>query len=241
MQAVIMAGGKGTRLRPYTTTLPKPLVPVGDVAIMEVVVRQLAAHGCERIVVTVSHLAHLIQAYFGDGARWGVSIEYSQEDQPLSTVAPLTLVKDLPEDFLVMNGDILTDLDFGALYRHHRESGAVVTVATYRREVRIDFGVLEFSDSNHRVTGFREKPVESFDVSMGVYACNRRVLDHIPRGEFFGFDHLMHTLIREEEDVRAFPFDGYWLDIGRGEDFDRANEEFERLRPTFLPPPPGTD
>jgi len=235
MRAVILAGGKGTRLKPYTTLIPKPIVPVGDVAVMEILVRQLARAGCERITVAVSHLAQLIMAYFGDGTRWGLEIDYSVEDAPLSTIAPLTLIDDLPEHFLLMNGDVLTDLDFAELYRAHLDSGAVATIATYERDVTIDFGVLR-RDEQGRVVGFCEKPTEHFSVSMGVYAFSRRILELVPRGERFGFDHLMHALIERGWDVRAYPFEGYWLDIGRPEDYDRANAEFERIRHRFLPP-----
>jgi NDP-sugar pyrophosphorylase family protein len=142
MRAIILAGGKGTRLRPYTLALPKPLVPVGDRAILDIVLTQLARAGVRHVTMAVSHLAHLIMAYFGDGQRWGLKIDYSLEDKPLSTIAPLKLIGDLPEHFLVMNGDILTDLDFAALYARHVAGGADITVATFQRDSRIDFGVL---------------------------------------------------------------------------------------------------
>ena len=239
MRAVILAGGKGTRLRPFTTTIPKPIVPVGDMAILEIIVRQLSVAGCDRITVTVGHLAELIMAFFGDGGKWGVRIDYSIEDKPLSTIAPLKLISDLPEQFLVMNGDVLTDLSFADLYRTHVESGAIGTVATYERDVKIDFGVLGYQGDEHRIVAFTEKPVEHFSVSMGVYAFSRRILDLVPPGRPFGFDHLMGALIEANHDVRAYPFTGYWLDIGRPDDYDRANAEFEQLRDRFLPPQPG--
>jgi len=236
MRAVILAGGKGTRLRPFTTNIPKPLVPIGDMAIMEIVVRQLARCGCDHITVAVSHLLQLIMAYFGDGRKWGLKIDYSVEDQPLSTIGPVKLIRDLPDHFFVMNGDILTDLDFGDLHRTHLSSGAIGTVATYERDVRIDFGVLRYQGPEHRIAGFVEKPVEHFSVSMGVYVFSRRILDLVPDGRAFGFDDLMLSLIDKGADVRAYPFRGYWLDIGRPDDYDRANSEFERLRDQFLPP-----
>lgn len=239
MRVVILAGGRGTRLRPFTTTIPKPIVPVGDKAIMEILVRQLARHGCDHVTVAVSHLAQLIMAYFGDGSQWGLKIDYSIEHKPLGTIGPLKLIRDLPEHFMVMNGDILTDLDFGALFRTHVSSGALATVATYERDVRIDFGVLRYEPSTHRVVGFVEKPVEHFSVSMGAYAFSRRILDFVPDDTAFGFDHLMLTLIERGLDVRAYPFHGFWLDIGRPDDYDRANTEFEQIREQFLPPEPG--
>lgn len=239
MRVVILAGGKGTRLRPYTTTIPKPIVPIGDMAIMEIVIRQLARFGCEHITVAVSHLAQIIMAYFGDGEKWGLKIDYSFEAKPLSTIGPLKLIPDLPEHFLVMNGDVLTDLDFAELYADHVASGAIATVATYERDVRIDFGVLKYEDAQHRIVGFTEKPVEHFSVSMGVYAFSRRILEFVPENTFYGFDNLMLDLIKNGCDVRARPFDGYWLDIGRPDDYDRANAEFEQVRQRFLPPAEG--
>jgi len=240
IRAVILAGGRGTRLRPFTTTIPKPIVPVGDTAIMEIVVRQLVRAGVGRITVAVSHLAQLIMAYFGDGDKWGTRIDYSIEDKPLSTIGPLRLIRDLPEQFLVMNGDVLTDLDFRRFYGQHVDSGAAGTVATYERDVRIDFGVLSYEGPDNRVVAFTEKPTEHFSVSMGVYAFSRRILELVPEDEAFGFDHLMLAMIREGWDVRAYPFSGYWLDIGRPEDYDRANEEFEQLQARLLPADAGS-
>ncbi len=235
MRAVILAGGKGTRLMPYTTTIPKPLVPVGDMAIMEIVVRQLQRSGFDHLTVAVNHGAQLIRAYFEDGRRWNMKMDYSLEDKPLSTIGPLRLIPDLPEHFLVMNGDVLTDLDFGAFYRSHVESGAIGTVATYQRDTKIDFGVLKYNGDRNRITGFVEKPIEHFSVSMGVYAFSRRIMDFVPEGVPFGFDHLMLKLIAEHQDVRAHPFDGYWLDIGRPDDYDRANTEFREIIGRLLP------
>jgi NDP-sugar pyrophosphorylase family protein len=234
MRAIILAGGRGTRLRPFTTHIPKPIVPVGDMAIMEVVLRQLVDAGCDHVTVAVSHLAQLIMAYFGDGEKWNLKIDYSIEDKPLSTIGPLTLIDDLPDDFLVMNGDVLTDLNFGEFYRAHLTSGAIGTVATYERDVKIDFGVLGYGDDK-RITSFCEKPVEHFSVSMGVYAFSRKILDIVPKDQAFGFDHLMLAMIEAGDDIRAYPFNGYWLDIGRPDDYDLANAEFEQRRETFLP------
>lgn len=234
MRTVILAGGKGMRLRPFTATIPKPLVPVGDMAIMEIVVHQLARAGCEHITVAVSHLAQLIMAYFGDGEKWGVRIEYSVEDEPLNTIGPLKLIEDLPENFLVMNGDILTDLDFAEFFDRHVAGGAEATIATYQRDVKIDFGVLACDGPDSRIVRFVEKPVEHFSVSMGVYAFSRRILELVPAGRPYGFDQLMLDMIAAERDVRAYPFDGYWLDIGRGDDYERANNQFEQLRQRLL-------
>ena len=234
MRAVILAGGKGTRLRPYTATLPKPLVPVGDRSILDIVLMQLKQAGVARVTMAVSHLAHLIQAYFGDGSRWGLEIDYSLEDKPLSTIAPLTLIDDLPERFFVMNGDVLTDLDFRDLYRRHEQTDADVTVATFERDTRIDFGVLH-TDEEGRVVGFEEKPSYHFSVSMGVYVMSRRLLDVVPAGEPFGFDDLMVACIEGSRRAMTYPHRGYWLDIGRPDDYAEANEKIDELLPRLFP------
>lgn len=234
MRAVILAGGRGTRLKPFTTTIPKPLVPIGDMSIMDVLLHRLVRSGCERATVAVGHMAQLIMAYFGSGEKWGLSIDYSIEDAPLSTIAPLRLIDDLPEHFLVMNGDLLTDLDFRDLYERHIGSGALGTIATYDREVRVDFGVLGYEPESLRITKFSEKPVERFSVSMGIYAFSRKILDLVPEGEPFGFDDLMLACIGKGLDVRSYPYDGYWLDIGRPDDYDRATADFEGMRAGLL-------
>jgi len=234
MRAVILAGGKGTRLKPYTATLPKPLVPVGDRSILDIVLAQLRRAGVTRVTMAVSHLAHLIMAYFGDGTRHGLKIDYSLEDKPLSTIAPLKLIKDLPETFFVMNGDVLTDLDFGALRRFHDERDADITVATFDRDARIDFGVLK-ADASGRVVGFEEKPTYHFRVSMGVYVMSRRLLEIVPADRPFGFDHLMHACVAEKRRALVYPHGGYWLDIGRPDDYAEANEKIEELLTRLLP------
>ena len=231
MRAVILAGGKGTRLRPFTTLIPKPLVPLGGrYSILEIVLMQLARAGFTHVTIAVNHLSNLIMAYFGDGSRWGLKIDYSMEDRPLSTIGPLTLIDDLPKSFLVMNGDILCDLDFAAFYRDHVDSGAEVSVSAFRREVKIDFGVLQHDDSG-RLASFVEKPTYSFDVSMGIYCLDRSVVERLARGEPYGFDNLMVDGLREGRNIRIRPFAGYWLDIGRPDDYAHADEHFEELAP----------
>jgi len=236
MRAVILAGGKGTRLKPYTATLPKPLVPIGDRSILDIVLAQLRRAGVTHVTMAVSHLAHLIMAYFGDGGRQGMRIDYSLEDKPLSTIAPLKLIRDLPETFFVMNGDILTDLDFGGLYRFHQEQDADITVATFERDARIDFGVLK-ADGSGRVVGFEEKPTYHFSVSMGVYVMSRRLLEIVPADRPFGFDHLMHACIERKRRAIVYPHGGYWLDIGRPDDYAEASEKIGDLLKRILPEP----
>jgi NDP-mannose synthase len=242
MHAVILAGGRGVRLRPYTTSLPKPLVPIGDeYAILEVVLRQLRAAGFQSVTIAIGHLGQLIRAYCGDGSQWGLRIRYWDEDTPLGTMGPIVAnLDDVPEHFLVMNGDVLTDLDYAGLLRGHIESSAPITVSTYQRTVKIDFGVLEIGtgdDGGERIVAFREKPVESFSVSMGIYALSREALRGYPAGEALGFDELVLDLLGTATPPRVHRFAGYWLDIGRPDDYDMANEEWEGLRPRLLPKP----
>jgi mannose-1-phosphate guanylyltransferase len=234
MHAVILAGGKGVRLRPYTTTLPKPLVPIGDqYSILEIVLHQLSQQGFTSVTLAIGHLGHLIRSYVGDGSRWGMKITYATEESPLGTIGPLLALADLPQDFLVMNGDILTDLRFSDLLATHRASAAPLSVATYRREVNIDFGVL--TSSGGRVVEFTEKPTIDYRVSMGVYGVNRSVLERYEPGQTLGFDELVLDLLKDGSCPMDYAFDGYWLDIGRPDDYDRANAEFEALRPMLLP------
>jgi NDP-mannose synthase len=230
-RAVILAGGLGTRLRPYTVVLPKPLMPLGDYPILEIIVRQLAAQGFGRITMAVNHQAHLIKAFFEDGGRWGVSIDYSLESAPLSTIGPLKLIRDLPEHFLLLNGDVLTDLDFAGLWQQHLESGACFTIAGARRGETIDYGVLDVE--NGALRGFEEKPTRDFVVSMGVYMVNRALLANVPEGRY-GFDDLMRDTLARGVRVDVKIYDGYWLDIGRPADYAKAVDDFESGRRSFL-------
>jgi NDP-sugar pyrophosphorylase family protein len=230
MYAVILCGGKGTRLRPYTATLPKALVPLGDRPVLEVLLRRLRDSGVTRVTLAVNHLAELLMAFFGDGRKFGLSIDYSVEDEPLGTIGPLRLIRELPENFLVMNADVLTDLDVRALWESHLGHGGLATVASFRRESHIDFGVLNV-DGEGRLVGFAEKPVIPHLVSMGIYAFHRDILLYVPEKGPFGFDGLMTTLLRAGQAVHTWPHRGYWLDIGRPEDYERAQNEIDRLLP----------
>jgi len=232
-RAVILAGGMGTRLRPYTVVLPKPLMPIGDYPILEVIIRQLAAQGFRHITMAVNHQAALIEAFFGDGSKWGLHIDYSLEQQPLGTIAPLTLIPDLPETFLLMNGDVLTDLNFQELSAKHITQGKLFTISAAVRRHIIDYGVLEVNGSGE-LAGFREKPAVEYLVSMGVYILNRRLLDRVPAGRKFSFDDLMLDMLAAHLPVHVEPYKGYWLDIGRPDDYMQAIEEFDKGRSTFL-------
>jgi NDP-sugar pyrophosphorylase family protein len=233
-RAVLLAGGTGTRLRPYTVVLPKPLMPIGDYPILEVIVRQLVWQGFTHITLAVNHQANIIKAFFGDGSKWGVHLDYSLETKPMSTIAPLSLISDLPDNFLLMNGDVLTDLDLTSFFQRHLTAGRLFTIAAARRLQLIDYGVLHI-DSEHRLTGFCEKPRTEYLVSMGVYAVNRAVLDFVPPDSRYGFDDLMHNLLGRGESVTVEPYEGYWLDIGRPDDYMRAIDEFEQRKHKLLP------
>ena len=230
MRAVILAGGKGVRLRPYTTFIPKPLVPMGnEMPIMEIIIRQLARCGFDHITVCLNHMANLIIAFFGDGSKWGVKMDYVQEDKPLSTIAPLTTIDDLPEDFLTINGDVLCDLDYAEFLDHHIRKRNNLTVATYKRTAKIDFGIIEFN-ADRLVTGFREKPDMFLDVCMGVNCINRSVIEGLAKGEPYGFDNLILDGIRTKAKYMVYPFDGFWLDLGRPEDYDYCNENYGEIK-----------
>lgn len=226
-RAVILAGGKGTRLKPYTINMPKPLVPVGEKPIIELIIVKLANSGFNHVTITVNHMADMIKEFCGDGSKWGIEIDYSLETKPLSTMGPLKLIDDLPENFLVMNGDVLTDLDFAELYKEHIANKSIFTISAFERDHKVDYGVLE-SDCNNRLVAFKEKPVLHYLVSMGVYIVNRRCLDVIPQDTFYGFDHLMLDLIKLGTPATVRPFNGYWLDIGRPEDYEQACIDVEQ-------------
>jgi NDP-sugar pyrophosphorylase family protein len=238
MQAVILAGGRGSRLAPYTTVLPKPLLPIGDEPILEVVIRQLGLYGFSDITLAVGYLAHLIEAVLQDGSRHGVSIQYHHELEPLGTVGPLATMDHLDDAFLMLNGDVLTTLDYRAFYAAHIASGNALTLATHVRTVRSDYGVLDLdghSGATRRVIGFREKPEIDHSVSMGVYILSGHVRKYIPAGERFDLPDLVWRLLEAGEPVGSFVYDGFWLDIGRHDDYAQAIERYDDLKDQLLP------
>ncbi len=232
MRAVILAGGKGTRLSPYTTIFPKPLMPIGDMPILEIVIRQLAKHGIQDITLAVGYLAELIMAYCGDGEKFGVKLNYSREEHPLGTAGPITLIPNLEETFLVMNGDLLTTIDYSAMWKYHRERGAIATLASYSREVKIDLGVVQSEDG--WVKNYIEKPTYQYAVSTGIYIFEPAVLKYVARDVRFDLPDLVLRLMRADEKVNVYNFNGYWLDIGRHDDYDSAVQEFAANRKEFL-------
>ena len=234
IQAVLLAGGQGSRLRPYTTVLPKPLLPVGELPIAEIMIRQLRHFGIKDIVISTGHLAGLIETYFHDGRKWGVRIKYVREDKPLGTAGALKLISGLAEDFLVMNGDILTDLDYTKLRKFHRQQKAVATIACQQRVVKSDFGVIKF-DHKNALLNYLEKPEQRSFVSMGINVLNKKCLDHIGRYEALGMPDLMLRLKNAAERVSCYTTSGLWLDLGRREDLESAQEIFnEKIKKFHL-------
>lgn len=225
-RVVILAGGKGTRLLPFTVTFPKPLVPLGDMPILELLLRQLCAQGFHDVTLTLGHLSELIRAFIEQHVAVALPqmrITLVTEDEPTGTAGSLVLVPDLNETFLVMNGDLLTDLEFSALIAFHRKSGAELTIASHTKRVQVDLGVLELDDAGQLI-GYHEKPEHEHQVSMGIYVYEPSVLSLIERGEHLDFPELVLRLLSQERRVAVYPFEGLWLDIGRPDDYARAQE-----------------
>lgn len=233
MKAIVLAGGKGARLAPYTKILPKPLMPIGDMPILEILLRQMERNGVDEVVLAVGHLAELLRAFFQDGGRFGLKVDYSFEDRPLGTAGPLSLIKGLDETFLVTNGDVLTTLKIRDLVNYHHEKGAIATIAAHTRYVNIDLGVIR-TNQNFEIIGYIEKPTYDFYVSMGVYVFEPRVLSYIRHNEHLDLPDLILRLVNAGELVASFPFDGYWMDLGRIEDYEQAIKDFEKIKPEIL-------
>lgn len=232
--AVILVGGKGTRLRPYTLVIPKPLVPLGDTPVLEIILRQLASAGFSSVTLATNHQSEIVAAFCGDGSKWNLDIQYSKETTPLGTMGPLKHMRDLPESFVVMNGDVLTDLDFGQFVDDHVASGNHFSIAATRREVKSDYGILE-CDNSSRLIGFEEKPSTQILVSMGVYGMSRSALQFVPENTPFGFDDLMYTFIDNKVFPRVVVHEGRWHDIGQPDDCERAGQDFMQNSNLFLP------
>jgi NDP-sugar pyrophosphorylase family protein len=233
MKAVVLAGGKGTRLAPYTKTLPKPLMPIGDMPILEILLRQMRVAGIDEVVMAVGHLSNMLESFFADGSRFGLSIRYSYEQDPLGTAGPLSLIEDLDESFLMMNGDVLTTINFRDLMTTHRASDAMATIAMHPRQVKIDLGVLQRNGGNE-IIGYVEKPTYDFHVSMGIYVFEPEVVSLIPDQKYFDFPDLVMKLIERGDRVLGYPFDGYWQDLGRPDDYEQAVQDFDALKPQIL-------
>ena len=234
MKAVVLAGGKGTCLLPYTRILPKPLMPIGDMPILEILLHQMKRAGVTDVVLTVGHLSELMRAFFKNGEPLGINISYSYEDMPLGTSGPLALVDGLDDTFLVSNGDVLTTLSMGDLIAYHKQSGAIATIAMHARKIKIDLGVIELN-GNNRIKDYIEKPTIDYHVSMGLYVFESAVLKFIPKNERLDFPDLVKRLLAAGETVVDYPFKKYWQDLGRPDDYTQAVDDFEQMRSQFLP------
>lgn len=233
MQAVVLAGGKGTRLAPYTNVLPKPLMPIGNMPILEVLLRQMKSAGIDEVILTVGHLAGLLQAFFKDGSQFGLKIHYSFEEKPLGTAGPLALVPGLQSTFLVCNGDVLTTLDLRELISFHKSNSGIATIAMHHRQVKINLGVIQCNGGNE-ILGYVEKPTRDYMVSMGVYVFEPEILNFIPKNNYLDFPDLVQKLLASGKKVYGYPFDGYWQDLGNPEDYQQAQLDFTTMQSQFL-------
>lgn len=229
MRAVILAGGKGTRLMPYTKVFPKPLVPVGEKPILDTILRQLKHFGFTQTTLAVGYMAEMIQAYVHNGERYGINIEYVNEDEPLGTAGPLAQVTGLEESFLVMNGDVITNLDYGDLLKFHKREKAVATIGSYEKSFQIELGIIQ-SDQNHVISDYIEKPVHTFRVSMGIYVFEPTVLNYIEPQKYLDFPDLVRHLLNDGHKVVSYPFKGYWLDIGNHADYEKAIDQYNEIQ-----------
>jgi NDP-sugar pyrophosphorylase family protein len=232
MKAVILAGGKGSRLEPYTHVFPKPLMPIGSRPILEIILRQLAAAGIDEAVLTVGHQAARLMKMVTAAGEFDLTIRYSEEAKPMGTAGPLKLIRGLGRDFLVLNGDILTDLDFKKFIDFHLKKKAIATIASFQRDLHIDFGLIETEEE--RVVDYYEKPEIESLVSMGIYAFKRDILNYIPEGKPFDFPDLVHTLLDNDLHPVVYRHRGEWLDIGRPDDYRKAVEVFFSKSQRFL-------
>ena len=237
MKAIILAGGKGTRLAPYTTILPKPLMPVDDRPILDIVIHQLVHYGIDEIILSVGYLAALLEAYYQDGSRFGIPISYVREPEPLGTAGPVALINQqhsLDETFLMMNGDVLTDFNYRHLIDYHNEKKGILTIAMHAKQQKIDLGVIHVND-NYELTDYIEKPTLDYQVSMGIYVFDPAVLKYIQPGVRLDFNELVLSLVKKHrEPVFGYPCTDYWLDIGRRDDYEQATEVFMQHKAKFL-------
>jgi len=233
MKAVILAGGKGTRLRPFTYAIPKPLMPIGELPIIEIILKQLKNNGFNNIIISTGYKENLIRMFLnGADKKYGLNIKYSNENEPLGTVGSLSLIRDeLNEDFILMNGDTLCTVNYNELMKYHKKSNNMATITLCKKDIKIDFGVVQL-EGNNNIVNYIEKPTHSYFVSIGVYVFKPDVLKYIPDGRL-DFPDLVKILIKNNEKVGGYIFDGYWQDIGRSEDYMKANEEFEKIYEKF--------
>ncbi len=233
MRVIILAGGEGTRLRPYTYSLPKPLMPIGgEMPILEIIIKQLMKNEFKHVTIALNYKARTIRAFLENGVKYGLNIDYSLEKKSLGTVGPLTLIKDLPENFLVMDGDLLTDLNYKEFYNWHLDNECDITVGTFKKKNKLEYGILEYNN-NLEIYDFKEKPIDFYNISMGIYVIKKKVVENLPKGEPCGFDQLIKDAINRKLKLKAYPHSSFWLDIGNAEDYQKANEYYKKNRDIF--------
>ena len=233
MKALILAGGKGTRLLPYTAVLPKPLMPIGETPILEIIIRQLKKYNISEIILSVGYMAGLIETFFGDGKRYGVTITYSMETQPLGTAGPIALIPDFTSTLLVMNGDVLTSMNYRNLIEYHKENKAEMTVGMSTQSYQNPLGYVEHDERNV-ITNYVEKPVYQHDVSMGIYIMEPKILRYIEKGKHLDIPELVNILIAHKQKVVGYHCNDYWLDMGKHDNYNKVNEDFKNNRSLFL-------
>lgn len=226
MKILILAGGKGMRLRPYTTVLPKPLMPLGDKPILERLIIQLREHNFKNVYLSVGYLSALIRAYFGNGDKWGVKIEYVQEDKPLGTAGPIALLPEIDKPYLVLNGDLVTNLNFAEILDYHNRQKSILTIGIHELEYQLPLGFLEIN-YNKEIVDYIEKPVKKYNMSMGIYVCSPKISSYIKENEYLDFPDLTKKLLKAGEKVKGYFNDSYWVDIGRPEEYEKALSLFE--------------
>jgi NDP-sugar pyrophosphorylase family protein len=227
MKAIILAGGLGSRLRPFTEVIPKPLLPIGEKALMEIQIEKLAHCGFNTVYVASNYKSDYVEAFLGDGKKYGVKIIYSKEDKPLGTAGPATLLKnELKEGFILMNGDILTKLDFKELYEFGEKQSSILTIGTKIISTPFRFGNV-FSDENNFVTGIEEKPNFQLEILAGIYYMKPEIFDVIPEDTYYGMDILIKDMLAKDLKISKFLIKDYWLDIGQIEDYSKANEIYK--------------
>jgi dTDP-glucose pyrophosphorylase len=227
-KVILMVGGLGTRLRPLTENTPKPMLKVGNKPILQTIVEKFAEYGYTNIVMCVNYKSHIIQDYFGNGSKFGVTIEYILEEQRMGTAGALSLLKEKPcEPFFVMNGDLLTNVNFEHLHNYHLSNNSLGTMCVREYDIQVPYGVVNIKGS--KILSIEEKPTQSFFVSAGIYMLSPDVLEYIPKNEFYDMPTLFEKLISENKNTISFPLREYWLDIGRIEEYKRANDEYDEV------------
>jgi NDP-mannose synthase len=236
MKAVILAAGEGTRLRPYTKVLPKPLLPLGERPMLDIIIRQLAHFGFTEITVTAFWLRDAIKLFLQmmQAELPNVKLTYVAQDKLMGTAGGISSLPGLDDTFLVMNADVLTTMNYAELMRYHKEKGSALTIGMYPKKIKISLGLLQY-DNDNNLLGYAEKPESSYPVSMGIYVFDPLVLPYVPPNDYLDIPTLAKRLMDDQKRVVVYPFDGHWIDIGKPEDFTDAQEQYERLKAEFLP------